>query len=272
MTAANDNVETLIDHASYRFNWMTGQSIANLFNALQMPIPRIDEITTTRDKGYILFLNEVASVMRFTPDAQYPAVTDDHVLQPYGRVETGRLRVDFLPGVMTPVSEQDDNAMISLLAARGISYNDFIVVNSGYLPGLKSKHCVNIDPGSIRARTTEPSPPSPVNDNFAKATGFGPAKLARMPVQAAHYRHLREAFNAAWATNKAIDPSGLTALWNTCRAMKHDGLMVTDWLDHYGRLPSSTNLNDHRTEDFSSRDYKNMVEGSRKYQERWGLA
>lgn len=268
MTATNDNVETLPDNASYRFNWMTGQSIEKLFNALRMPVPLMNEVTITRDKGYILFLNEIASIMRFTPDAQHPAVTDDHVLQPYGRVETGRLRVDFMPGVITPVSEEDDEAMVSLLSARNISYNDNTAFNCGYLPGLKDKHCVNIDPGSIRANTKEYRIYPPANDNFSKAVTFGPNRLVRMPVQAEHYRPLREAFHAAWMTNRTTDPSRLTALWDTCCAMKQDGLLVTGWLDHYGNLPPSTRTEYFRSEDAYSRDYKNMVEGSRKYEER----
>lgn len=226
-----------------RYGSMAFNTIANFFDAMQMPLPAEGEFTLTRDFGILVFLNDVGSVLRLTDNRYYPLLPHDNILQPYGSRTLGWLRADLNPGIGLCIDAEDTTALKATLNEDNINFHDDTRYNSGYLPGLGRNHAVVLDAGACKAL---------YESAIVIAQLVDKTRTARS-VQAEHYKPLRDAFDAVWPEN-ASRPSGLATLWDACRDMKAKGFLVTSWLDsHPCMIPG----------------FKNMVEGSTRYAEQW---
>ena len=242
----------LLDDIERVYGGKTALSDSNFFEAAKLPVPEKEEYTSTSDCGYLIFLNDAASVIRFSHPKHCPRIVHDHILQPFGSKIIKKLRVDFIPGVNECTSYQEARELSIRLSGSGIDFYDEHEVNCGYIPNLQidKKHIVVIDYGACDVLHNSVSK---IKETLLKILKRTKLDTYPTPVQSQHYKSLIEAFKEAWPENQK-NPGDLRKLWDTCRTLKQEGTLAAPWI----------------TDEFERNhgNFKNIVNGSRLYAER----
>lgn len=256
------NLITRIDRL---YGMASAKAASGLLRGLGIVTPRDGEYTTSWDKGFLIFLNYHACVIRLTAYDQLPLVEDRAVLQPLFRRNCGALRFDINPGLRGPVTAKDAMALADTLHGRDIRLWDQKTENCGYLPLLRGQDrqvAVVIDPCAVQNLSDSVGAMRGIIQAKTKAVNLVQAfrDTAHTPLpdpdedlQAKIFAPLKRAFDAAWPEPGYLDTARMTAAWDLCRYHHARGTLCAGWL----------------TESMEKSGYKRAYSGSTEFAKRW---
>lgn len=238
-----------------RYGRRTADAVYRFFDGMQLPQPEDGEFSKTHDKGYLVFLNDSGTVIRFTNKREGLWNFSSRVLHPLGSRITGRLRADINPGITCPLTDEQREELVEGLGTDKLQFYDPGHYNGGSLPAvtnlLKEGYAVNLDPLAVQDLSS-----AVTRMKRWLIRTFAPEAAAATPEapddpQAIIYRPLKDIFKAAWQTGTGTpDADLIRKFWDKAREMKASGLLKASWL----------------TQDMASRNYMNIYQGSRNYE------
>jgi|GEM_PF-2092353 len=194
------------------------------FTAAALPLPRRSDIFISTDSGCLIFMEEEACVIRLASpylstgvfyedtDEIYDPIIDDDILQPIGsRKLATDLYLEIMPGVQCGCSEDEYRIMCDRLERKNYIANDFINTafrNGGRLPDGTP---IILDRGAVM-----------------KLRNAIYNVKAELQAQDRFFKPLRTIFENAWPERNTY-PDALSCLWNKCREMKAQGILVAGW-------------------------------------------
>jgi hypothetical protein len=256
------NLITRIDRL---YGMASAQATAGILRNLGVATPRDGEFTTSWDKGFIVFLNYHACVIRLTAYEQLPYVDDPSVLKPLLTRNAGALRFDLNPGLRASVTPCDTMALAEQMQDRNVRLWDQKAENCGYLPPLRGQGRpvpVVLDPcavqkisesaGTVRSIIQAKTKMVNLIQSF-RATSAAPLPDADETLQDKLFAPLKRAFDAAWPEPGFLDTSLMMDAWKLCRHHHARGTLCAGWLN----------------ESMEKSGYKNIYEGSTAFAKHW---
>lgn len=256
------NLITRIDRL---YGMASAKATEGILRNLGVTTPRDGEYTTSWDKGFIVFLNYHACVIRLTAYEQLPYVDDPSVLKPLLTRNAGSLRFDLNPGLRGSVTPRDAMALADQMQDRNVRLWDQKVENCGYLPLLRGQERpipVVLDPCAVQKISESAGAVRNIIQAKTKAINLiqafrdktdTPLPDADEKLQDKLFAPLRRAFEAAWPEPGFLDTSMMMEAWKLCRHHHARGTLCAGWL----------------TESMEKSGYKRAFEGSTEFAKRW---
>lgn len=246
----------------------TGRAVAAFFRAANMPLPRHKEYTITADKGFIVFLDNPACVLRGIKKKRMKKNKLPNLLRPLFTRDSEDLTINLYPGIRSPITLWDAMKLVARTKKDDYLFWDAKPCNAGYLPLSTEKYPhgipVVIDQDAVKRFN--------IGIKSVKETLERNGLLSVDPIPSPQddlYAYIRQKFKKAWPTECATpDPVLLNEAWHDCidasqkTTRLHSGeqcaLLTADW----------KNLG---TSGKKKEGFKNAKHGGALYAARWNI-
>jgi len=220
---------------SQRKDGLSADSVAGVFQQLDLPEPRGKEYRITSDFGYLILMTPLGCTVRITSNERCPPIKHHRILKPLVRFDLGTHRVDINPGLKLTKSLASAMRMSSALFKDKIMFEDSSARNCAIIPakctGSLFNYTVVCDDGAYKATSWECGLVSKIIHRLVAANDN-----KNNNIQERAYKHLREAFARALETGERDD---IRAAWGLCHQKKNEGYLRSDWENPPDKTPIS---------------------------------
>ena len=215
---------------------------------MRVPDPDFESFVSSRDGGYLVFINMSALVFQIRVSADL--LEDEEMVDPIGRFDADKLSVFVQPGLPCPVSSGDRSWLLKSFKRRSKHITDPQKYNMGYLPSKdgEEKLPVLIDMDAVEALSGNVQ--SSLDDDAYHA------RLERIKAAQAVFDPLRELFLEIFSASGNTDLAA-KAFWALCGKMKDAGQLNASWL-----TTDNVSKTGHKGVHKSSMSYERCVERS----------
>ncbi len=213
-----------------------------IFNKLALPLPNINEVQRTHEKGFNLFLNHFGCVVRMypwqkgngktaSPYMQYGQVYHHKSLPPLGTVHLPQFKIQIMPGVIPYDRKRHQYA--NLLQQE---YVDTLGTNqdSGERNlGFRSNKHTQADDLMLLDTVF------PIFNHSTRSNDYLGAYVEQIQQRSDFVSDLQESFYKAWTSER---PFYMKNFWYKCRMAHLSGdRLCTGWLDEDNAILNMTN-------------------------------
>lgn len=212
-----ENIFGIIDKGSPRYT-----RIKSLFDGLGLPLPGAKE-TYGSTYGYLVFLTDFGTVLRFTGKQDAVGFNNPHFIKPLFTRDAGDMIFSIDPGLRCPVTMEESKKIYRTLREQyGLIVGDEKPHNLAFIPGTDFPVVIDLDNtfvsfswAALRADVQE------VKNMIARQSPTPQDTL---------YAPLRQAINAAWPEeNPTPDSTGIKKFFDLCREFKNAGKLLSIW-------------------------------------------
>lgn len=241
--------------------------VSSFFRDANMPVPEKGEFTPTSDKGFIVFLDKPALVLRGIRKKRTKKYNLPNLLRSVLSRDIGNLSINLYPGIRSPITTQDTISLIKNTAQDGYVYWDAKPANAGYLPFSTPRfpHGVPIviDQDAVRKLSFSCGQIR----NFLRQQNI--IKEAGPALQDDLFIDIKESFHEAWPAEAATpDLQKLEKALKLCVAKSHEDIQL-----HSGETTTllCADWQNMGQKGKRSENHKNAKRGGALYAQRWGF-
>lgn len=213
-----------------------------MFGLLSLPEPDTEDFFKTRDGGALLCLKGYGTTIRVTETDCRVRFSSPNFLRPIFQRESKCYTVPIMPGVESPLSEEDRDAFVSMLDKdQGITIHplDRKCHNFGMIPGTRFPVMLDVDNCWVGRKAFTRlvgacQEVRPLLPEWRDKRRAGYSRFDNTNPQDRIYNPLRRIMEAAWPEELDIPKhETVKEFWTLCRDMVAQGKLVEGWKNNH---------------------------------------
>ena len=220
----------------------TQLKLRHFFRQLGLPLPDLQDVRYTTDKGRLLLLTDFGCTIRLMREKRSISKQHPHFIKPLFSCMANYVKMDIYPGLQTPAPGLDSMAFRDYLKTHhqiSIYGHDAHSSNFGYIPGTQFPVMLDVDRRFVAANFDEAT--IELTKSLQALKELLPNNDVGIDIDPDNdphniiYGDIIAQFDTAWSIDNDTpdcdtpDCKEIARAWAMCRQAKQDGLLMAPW-------------------------------------------